>query len=57
MCNAAGLGLQRRDSPPEGDVLALDDPAALHTNNDIFLRNRMKHEAVHVSFPPRRRTQ
>ena len=28
---AAGLGLEPRYSPPEGDVLPLDDPAALTT--------------------------
>jgi hypothetical protein len=33
---AAGLGLEPRYSPPEGDVLPLDDPAAQCTNTGTF---------------------
>ena len=42
---AAGLGLEPRYSPPEGEVLPLDDPAAMETScvycsiNRVFYKN------------------
>ena len=48
----ARLGLEPRYSPPEGDVLPLDDLATLSASIGIFLRNRMKCKADCISFPP-----
>jgi hypothetical protein len=54
LCNAAGLGLEPRYHPPEGCVLPLDDPAALHINTLKILPSakRMENKAVCFSFLP-----